>query len=359
MAALPKEIAAAPGTRSPAAPRLSAVPFVRRSAKRKIHALARQLYEHAVLGDRAAAKLVLVYLVGKPAAAVDPDTLDLEELHLYQRSATVPNELLALLTRVPPGPLCTLLQILWPILGQDFARQLCDHLPAAPPPAPVEPSPALTTPVSKPTSEPAAPTQLSPLAAAPLPPAPPPLPRDRKLARRGSRRRRTAVRGVPPPEASRLTVSKPPKRVPTSTPRAPRSSTGNRKAEPHRGPRNPSLLDRMRGTPPQSPRSTSSAISRGDASANGRPQEEEHSIPGVTLGKGRGPSSGVWEQCEGQRGDAASRAPEGRRRGIGLAGGGPLSYTSAADLSCRGCGAVRGGAGNSSRGRETMPLEST
>jgi hypothetical protein len=156
-------------------------PFTRRTAafrrafceaisEAEVQVLARQLYEQALLGDKAAAKLVLAYLVGKPAAAVDPDSLDLEEWRLYQRSATAPEELRALLTAVPPGPLCTLLQVVWPLLGQSFARQLCDHLPVAPPPVPAVPSPAPPVPTPGPTAEPSVRTESGPPAAAAAPP---------------------------------------------------------------------------------------------------------------------------------------------------------------------------------------------
>jgi hypothetical protein len=45
-----------------------------------IEAIARTLLEKARAGDVAAARLLLAYLLGKPAAVVNPDTLDLEEV---------------------------------------------------------------------------------------------------------------------------------------------------------------------------------------------------------------------------------------------------------------------------------------
>jgi hypothetical protein len=45
----------------------------------KMQALGQKLYEQALAGDLAAAKLMLAYAVGRPREAVDPDRLDLDE----------------------------------------------------------------------------------------------------------------------------------------------------------------------------------------------------------------------------------------------------------------------------------------
>jgi hypothetical protein len=62
-----------------------------------------QVVALAKTGDMAATKLLLQYQVGKPAATVDPDTLDLQELALFQRGPT-PDEIHALTSgqRMPP-----------------------------------------------------------------------------------------------------------------------------------------------------------------------------------------------------------------------------------------------------------------
>src|SRR5262249_8322838 len=44
-----------------------------------VRAVAHKLVEQAKAGDAAAAKLLLAYVVGRPAAPVNPDTLDMEE----------------------------------------------------------------------------------------------------------------------------------------------------------------------------------------------------------------------------------------------------------------------------------------
>jgi hypothetical protein len=47
-----------------------------------VAAVARQLQKQALAGDVAAAKVLLVYVVGKPAEAADPDRLDLDEVRM-------------------------------------------------------------------------------------------------------------------------------------------------------------------------------------------------------------------------------------------------------------------------------------
>jgi len=72
-------------------------PFARRTAKLRqamlealmpddLRAILAQMVEAAKQGDVAAARLVLAYGVGKPAPAVDPDTLDVQEWALWQHN---------------------------------------------------------------------------------------------------------------------------------------------------------------------------------------------------------------------------------------------------------------------------------
>jgi hypothetical protein len=68
-------------------------PFARRTAKlrlalldvvdeRRLRRIVRKLADLAEAGDVAACKVLLAYLIGKPAEVVDPDTLDQHELRL-------------------------------------------------------------------------------------------------------------------------------------------------------------------------------------------------------------------------------------------------------------------------------------
>lgn len=74
-------------------------PFARRVAalrsalfaeltEEKLAKLAANLCDRAMKGDMAAAKLLLLYAIGKPADTVDPDRLDLDEFKLLEENPT-------------------------------------------------------------------------------------------------------------------------------------------------------------------------------------------------------------------------------------------------------------------------------
>jgi hypothetical protein len=99
--------AAAGGGRDPATGRFAAGwkggsgnPHARQVAERRkallaavtaedVAAIARKLCELAMAGDTAAAKIVLLYTIGRPAEAVNPDHLDLQEFRLLGESPDV------------------------------------------------------------------------------------------------------------------------------------------------------------------------------------------------------------------------------------------------------------------------------
>ena len=57
--------------------------------------------ELALAGDVQAAKLVLAYAIGRPAAAADPDRLDVEEWNRFKEAAPMLGEANSLLTPDP------------------------------------------------------------------------------------------------------------------------------------------------------------------------------------------------------------------------------------------------------------------
>jgi hypothetical protein len=70
-------------------------PFARKVAKLRsallsavseddVQAIGRRLARQAKKGDVAAAKVLLAYLIGKPAETTDPDRVDVDELQLYE-----------------------------------------------------------------------------------------------------------------------------------------------------------------------------------------------------------------------------------------------------------------------------------
>ncbi len=100
-------------------------PFARRMAKLRsvvldavseddLRAIAQKLVMQAKDGDAAAAKLLLLYAIGKPAKAVDPDRLDLEEWRLLQDFPTRAEAVRAVLDSQHPAPLAELLLSMLP-----------------------------------------------------------------------------------------------------------------------------------------------------------------------------------------------------------------------------------------------------
>jgi hypothetical protein len=74
--------------------------FLAEASGEDLRAVCRALLERAKGGDVAAAKLALGYLVGKPEKAVDPDTLDEQEWHLWRRY-TAPSDWVELIQMLP------------------------------------------------------------------------------------------------------------------------------------------------------------------------------------------------------------------------------------------------------------------
>src|SRR5258708_14282164 len=82
--------------------------------------IAEQLVVIARLGDLAAIKLLFQYVLGKPAAAVDPDTLDLQELDLYRRGPSAQEVHEVACERLPAAAVAEVLRVEMPCLGADF-----------------------------------------------------------------------------------------------------------------------------------------------------------------------------------------------------------------------------------------------
>jgi hypothetical protein len=87
-----------------------------------LQAIARALVARAREGDTAAAKLLFQYVLGKPAEAVDPDTLDLKEWQLYQQRPVAGEELLRVLTQFPVDLACEILRAALPGVSQGMAQ---------------------------------------------------------------------------------------------------------------------------------------------------------------------------------------------------------------------------------------------
>jgi hypothetical protein len=122
-----------------------------------IEAVARELLRQAKEGNVAAAKLLLSYTLGKPPAAVDPDTLDAQEWENYQRVADPAGDLMVMARRMPLDAGLTVARALLPGLTDVWAGEISDGLrtddrrrrrqarregKAAPNPAPAAPRPS-------------------------------------------------------------------------------------------------------------------------------------------------------------------------------------------------------------------------
>jgi hypothetical protein len=112
-------------------------PFARRVAQLRtalldiirpedIAAIMKALIERACQGDVAAAKVVLAYGLGKPAPAVNPDRLDVEEWqHFKQTTGMIKDTPGMVLAPAPELPL-QLVRALRPIMAEELGGQVKD-----------------------------------------------------------------------------------------------------------------------------------------------------------------------------------------------------------------------------------------
>lgn len=92
--------------------------------------IAVKLRDDAKAGDKAAVKLLFQYVIGKPQAAVDPDTLDGQEMRAFAANALPPEALEEMFRLLP----LELLLKIWPIFlaarqqqcANEFGNQLAD-----------------------------------------------------------------------------------------------------------------------------------------------------------------------------------------------------------------------------------------
>jgi hypothetical protein len=88
-----------------------------------LRAIAQKLVRRAKRGDVAAAKLLLTYLIGRPADTVNPDRLGLEELEFFKSLPTAGEYLEMLTDKIAVEPVCRILQEAIPWLTKEFFRQ--------------------------------------------------------------------------------------------------------------------------------------------------------------------------------------------------------------------------------------------
>jgi hypothetical protein len=81
-----------------------------------IEAVSKKLLDQAKQGDVAAARLLLSYTIGRPAPAVDPDTLDLNEWDIYRRTPANPQDVDNFIGGMPAAFACKLASTMQPYL---------------------------------------------------------------------------------------------------------------------------------------------------------------------------------------------------------------------------------------------------
>src|SRR5262249_6955035 len=89
--------------------------------------LIEKLFAMAHEGDRAAAKLILSYSLGKPVHVVDPDRLDVDEWHLFQEAAVIPDEFHKLSRLPDPGEQLAMARYLREMTTDRLARTFQVH----------------------------------------------------------------------------------------------------------------------------------------------------------------------------------------------------------------------------------------
>src|SRR5438552_860724 len=97
-------------------------PFARQTARMRqvmldevseddLRDIVRTVKQCAREGDMAAAKMVFAYCIGQPTPAVNPDSLDIQEVKLYQEQAIDPRLLHTIPERVPADTACVLMGV--------------------------------------------------------------------------------------------------------------------------------------------------------------------------------------------------------------------------------------------------------
>ena len=100
--------------------------FIEFSTTQRITALVSKLYDQAMEGCVASAKVFLSYAIGKPQPAVDPDRLDIEEWQQYRDMAPMKQEYVKLAETGAPKPYLHFLRTIRPILGEIVSKELRD-----------------------------------------------------------------------------------------------------------------------------------------------------------------------------------------------------------------------------------------
>jgi hypothetical protein len=115
--------------------------LLRKIDEEHIERVADQLLAMALEGDLAAIKIVLLYTIGRPAEAVDPDDLDRLEFERHRANGAPLDDVREVLSRLfPLGLANDCLRHALPCLSDTLARQCAKVLRTGQVPAPPEPA---------------------------------------------------------------------------------------------------------------------------------------------------------------------------------------------------------------------------
>ena len=88
-------------------------------------AVTKAMIEQAKTGDVAAARLLLQYSLGKPAPAVQPDRMNIDEFQIIKDSAVPSVEMLNMLMNTTSAKVATMVSdILWPLIEKETLRPI-------------------------------------------------------------------------------------------------------------------------------------------------------------------------------------------------------------------------------------------
>jgi hypothetical protein len=86
--------------------------------------IAAKLRDDAKAGDKTAVKILFQYLIGKPQPAVDPDTLDAQEMRTFAANSLLPEALEQMQSMVPLGWLASVWSIYADCMNKTVAKEM-------------------------------------------------------------------------------------------------------------------------------------------------------------------------------------------------------------------------------------------
>jgi len=92
----------------------------------RVQALVKKIYDMAMDGILAAAKLYLSYAVGKPTPMADPDRVDFHEMEIYRETVPLKQELTGMMQTGTPEYLLEVARFTRPLVGAIHQQTLMD-----------------------------------------------------------------------------------------------------------------------------------------------------------------------------------------------------------------------------------------